>query len=133
MKKTRIILVGCGGMSRVWLEAGARLENSEIVALVDLDPGKAQARARTHGLESVRCFASLEAALAETQVDAVFDCTVPEAHYPTAMTALGAGCHLLSEKPLAANMKQAREMVEAAANDACRGQHPEPGHGSGSH
>jgi predicted dehydrogenase len=50
-----------------------------------------------------------------TRPDVVFNCTVPEAHTPVALTALAHGCHVLGEKPLADSMENARRMIAAAA------------------
>src|SRR5207249_5593535 len=43
-----------------------------------------------------------------------FDCTLPKAHKRVTLTALKHGCHVLGEKPMAENMRDAREMVAAA-------------------
>jgi predicted dehydrogenase len=44
----------------------------------------------------------------------VFNCTVPEAHAEVTLAALAHDCHVLSEKPLADSMENARRMVDAA-------------------
>jgi predicted dehydrogenase len=44
----------------------------------------------------------------------VVDLTVPEAHCQVTCTALRAGCHVIGEKPMAASMDEAREMVRTA-------------------
>jgi predicted dehydrogenase len=44
----------------------------------------------------------------------VFNCTIPEAHAKVTLGALAHGCHVLSEKPLADSMENARRMVAAA-------------------
>ena len=41
----RAALVGCGAMSRAWLEAAGRIHDLEIVGLADLDPSRARSRA----------------------------------------------------------------------------------------
>jgi predicted dehydrogenase len=56
----------------------------------------------------------LEAMLAQTQPDVVFNCTIPEAHASVTLTALARGCHVLTEKPLADTMDNAYRMIEAA-------------------
>jgi predicted dehydrogenase len=110
----KAVLVGCGGISRTWLRGIQTLEGLEIVALVDLVEDAARQRADEFGLAQARIGTNLDAILRATQPDIVFNCTVPEAHAEVTLTALDRGCHVLSEKPLADSMDNARRMVAAA-------------------
>lgn len=110
----RTILVGCGGMSNAWLKAALDLSNVKIVGLVDVIEAAAQKQATTYNLTDAVVGTDLEAVFQQTDADAVFNCTIPEAHYAVTMQALAHGCHVLSEKPLADSMEHAREMVETA-------------------
>jgi len=113
-QKIRTVLVGCGSMSGAWLEVALALPQIEIVGLVDVIEAAAQKRARQYHLAHVVVGTDLQTILHQTVPDAVFNCTIPEAHYTVTMQALAHGCHVLSEKPLADSMAQAREMVDAA-------------------
>lgn len=110
----RAVLVGCGGISRTWLRAIPNIRSLEIVGLVDIVPQAAQECATQFGLEGAAIDADLPAMLAHTHPDVVFNCTIPQAHRAVTLTALESGCHVLSEKPLADSMADAREMVRAA-------------------
>lgn len=110
----RTVLVGCGSMSGAWLEAALALPEVEIVGLVDVVEEAAQRKATQYGLAQAVIGTDLQTVLQQTSPDAVFNCTIPEAHYTVTMQALAYGCHVLSEKPLAASMAQAHEMVAAA-------------------
>lgn len=110
----RTVLIGCGGMSRAWLDVATRLPDVEIVGLVDIIEEAARKRAADYNLQDAIIGTNVEAVLAQTNADAVFNCTIPEAHYETTMTALKRGCHVLSEKPLADSMQHAEEMIAAA-------------------
>ena len=112
--KIRTVLVGCGNMSGVWLEGALALPQVEIVGLVDVVEAAAQKKAVQYQLAQAVIGADLHAVLQQTTPDAVFNCTIPEAHYTVTMQALAHGCHVLSEKPLADSMAQAQEMVDAA-------------------
>jgi predicted dehydrogenase len=116
---TRVLLVGCGGISNAWLDAAKNFADAEIVGLVDLDRSRAEAQREKHGLSTAAVGTSLAQALGDLQPDAVFDCTVPEAHVTVTLQALAAGCHVLGEKPMADTMENAVKMV-AAAKDAQR-------------
>jgi predicted dehydrogenase len=111
---SRVLLVGCGGISRLWLEPLITLPNAEPVGLVDVVEANARARAEEFRL-GVPVGTDLQAMLERTRPDIVFDCTIPEAHYEVTLMALAAGCHVFGEKPMADTLEQARELVQAAA------------------
>ena len=114
LQKIRTVLVGCGSMSGAWLEAALALPQVEIVGLVDVVEAAAHKKAAQYSLSQAIVGTNLQSVLKQTTPDAVFNCTIPEAHYSVTMQALASGCHVLSEKPLATSMEQAREMVAAA-------------------
>lgn len=109
----RVVLAGCGGISRAWLEPLKRLPELELVGLVDLVEATAQARAAEFGFQ-VPTGSDLNAMLLETRPDLVFNCTVPEAHCSVTLAALAAGAHVFGEKPLADSLSEAEAMVRAA-------------------
>lgn len=115
-KKLAFLLVGCGQMSRGWLNAvrSCFADRLAAVAFVDLQVANAKARAGEYDLDSVHVGDSLEAALAATRPDVVFNCTIPEAHASTCIAALKAGAHVLVEKPLAPTVAEGRAMIAAA-------------------
>ncbi|CDX13129.1 conserved hypothetical protein [Mesorhizobium sp. ORS 3324] len=115
----KVVLVGCGAMSKQWLDAARRIEGLAIVGLVDLDAERAQARAREYELSNAVIGTSLDAALDQTKPDAVFDVVVPAARRDVALTAFAHNCHLLTEKPLADSPENARAIVEAARQAGC--------------
>lgn len=113
-KKTRVVLVGCGAITGAWLGSEAAQKRVEIVGLVDVDIKKAKQVAKCHALANAKIGAELTDMLRQTQPEAVFDCTPPEWHCPTTLTALRHGCHVLGEKPMADSMSNARRMIAAA-------------------
>ena len=110
----RALLVGCGGISRAWLKGIAGMEAVQVVGLVDIVEQAAQERAAEFSLDGALIETDLQAALQDAQPDVVFNCTIPEAHVDVTLAALQHGCHVLSEKPLADSMDNARRMVAAA-------------------
>src|SRR6187402_2549300 len=107
-----VVLVGCGAMSKAWLEAVRQTAGIAIVGLVDLDADRARARAREFDLEDAVIGTSLDAVLDQTRPDAVFDVVVPAARRDVAMSAFAHDCHLLTEKPLADSWDNARAIVD---------------------
>ena len=110
----RAVLVGCGEMSATWLEAARAIEGLEIVGLADLDENRACARAISAGLEDVATAPDVATLLSRVEADIVFDAVVPASRHAVVRAALSAGCHVLSEKPLADGMEQARDLVQAS-------------------
>jgi predicted dehydrogenase len=108
------VLAGCGGISRTWLKSLPPDGAVEIVGLADIRREAAERLVAEAGL-AAPAFAGIEEALRAVRPDAVFDCTTPEAHHPTTLAALRAGCHVLVEKPLADTLPRARELVAEAA------------------
>lgn len=110
----KVVLVGCGAMSRQWLDAARRIEGLAIAGLVDLDAERAKARAREFDLANAVIGTSLDAVLDEAKPDAVFDVVVPAARRQVALSAFAHHCHLLTEKPLADSPENARAIIAAA-------------------
>jgi predicted dehydrogenase len=111
----KAVLVGCGAMSQTWLGAVAQIDGLAIVGLADLDLSRAQAVATRHGLSDVIFASDLGELLDRTRPDMVFDLVVPAARHAVVSTALAAGCHVLSEKPMAETLDQARDLNARAA------------------
>ena len=114
----RAVLAGCGAMSKGWLKAlrdnPALAGEVEIVGLVDLNLAAAEAIKAEFGLAVALTGTDLAAMLAATTPDIVFDVVIPGARHDVVRTALAAGCHVLSEKPMATSLAEARDLVAAA-------------------
>ncbi|TGN62364.1 Gfo/Idh/MocA family oxidoreductase [Paracoccus liaowanqingii] len=117
------VMVGCGAMSEGWLRAIDRINAAglriEVTGFVDLDPALARARAdqsRTGPAGAGRTAAAsgtdLAAMLRDLRPDMVFDMVVPQARPQVVATAFAAGCDVLSEKPLAGSLDEARALAD---------------------
>ncbi len=113
-EKVRVLRVGCGGISGAWLESCRKMDDVEVVALVDIDGNRSKKKADEFHLSHVTVEIYLEKALDDTKPDVVFDCTVPQAHVTVTLAALKHGCHVLGEKPMADSMVNAHKMIAAA-------------------
>lgn len=110
----RVLLVGCGAISRAWLIAALKEEEIKITGLVDIDLTSAEEKAREFNLKDTIISTNLKEAIKKTKPDAIFNCTTPDAHYEITMIALREGCHVLIEKPLAQTLYHAKKIVEQA-------------------
>jgi predicted dehydrogenase len=86
---------------------------ARLVALVSRDLEKAHRLAALHG--APHAYDSLEACLANPQVEAVYIATPPGNHLLEVETVALAGRHVLCEKPLAVTAEEAAEMVATCA------------------
>ncbi len=110
----KAVLVGCGQMSRGWMKAIETLDDLHIVGLVDLDVSAAERLGEEFSLANVLYGTNAADVISATGADVVFDIVVPSARRALVETALGLGCHVLSEKPLAESMADAQALLRAA-------------------
>ena len=113
-KKLNVVLAGCGSIASSWMNTDTVKKHVEIVGLVDIKKASIKAFAERQGIADVTSGTDLAKVLKATEPDAVFDCSVPEAHCGITVTALKHGCHVLGEKPMSDKLVSARKMVAAA-------------------
>jgi predicted dehydrogenase len=109
----RAVLAGAGALGPFWARELVESPDTELVGWVDLDTSRVKAAAAELGV-TVAAGDALEPMLAEHGPDIVVNVTPPAAHHDVVLAALGHGAHVLTEKPLATSMDEAREMIEAA-------------------
>ena len=109
----RIAVVGGGWWATTaHLPAVTRNPDAELAAIVEPDPDRRAAAAER--FQPGAAFASLEAMLAETEVDGVVVAAPHALHYPLARLALEAGKHVLLEKPMVIDPAHGEALVELA-------------------
>ncbi len=108
----RLLILGTGGMAKNHAKHFAAIDGVTVVGGVDVDPVRL---AKFNGENNIEHgFASLDAAIAWGDFDAVANVTPDSIHHPTSIAALRAGKHVFCEKPLATDAVKAFEMVEVA-------------------
>ena len=119
MTALRIGLIGTGFIGRshaIALSAvGTVFDDVEppVLELVaDVDEPRAAAARRALGFR--RATSDWRSLIADPDVDIVDVCTPNHLHREMVLTALAAGKHVYCEKPLAFNLKDARDMLDAA-------------------
>ncbi|MEU8379644.1 Gfo/Idh/MocA family oxidoreductase [Streptosporangium sp. NPDC048865] len=110
-------VVGCGFIFGQYLRSIERLPELRLVAVADLDPGRAREAVREHPDVEVLGVAEL---LADPRVDVVLNLTVPAAHAEINLRAVAAGKDVYSEKPLAVTTADAARVLRAAADAGVR-------------
>jgi len=110
-RKLRVGVVGTG-MGRYHMEGFARQKDVELVAICDLNVPEAWQFAKQYGV--TRVFDDYREMFSLRELDAVSIATPNNLHAPMTIDALRKGKHVLVEKPMALNAKEARAMVAAA-------------------
>jgi predicted dehydrogenase len=104
----RIIQVGFGGWGTSWFDVAGAAESVEVAAVAELS------LERRAGIGPAPAFATLDEALAATDAEAVLVTSPPQTHHKVTTTALEAGRHVQSEKPLATILADAQSLVQTA-------------------
>lgn len=99
----RLLILGTGGMAAQHAKHFAAIDGVTLVGGVDVDPNRLAAFNKEHGIENG--FASLDAALAWGNFDAIANVTPDSIHHATSIAALKAGKHVFCEKPLATSLE----------------------------
>ena len=115
--KLRVGLIGCGNVvSYGHKPALLGLDDVELVALADITPARRDVGKQWFGLDDRDLYEDYNNVLARDDVDAVC-ITVPQGYRRRiVLDSVGAGKHVLSEKPIAATPAVAAELVHAAEN-----------------
>ena len=109
-----VAIVGTGAISDSHIEGFLTFpDRCKIVALVNHNPEKAQAKADKHKLNAdiLSDVASLQSL---PQLDLVAICLPPSLHCSASVDLLSAGIHVLCEKPLAPSLEECDAMLAAA-------------------
>jgi len=107
MRPIRTAVVGVGRQGRWHADKLAALENSNLVAVADIDGERCRAVASDLDVDAVDDFRDLL-----SEVDAVTIATPTATHFDIASTFLQNGIHVLVEKPFTATVDEARNLVE---------------------
>jgi len=116
-EKIGLAMIGCGQIARAHLRAIAKNQHAELVAAMDVVEERARAVAEEYHAKS---YTSVDEVLADDRVDAVVLPLPHHLHCPIAIKSAEAGKHILVEKPMALDLPEALQMVEAAESAGVR-------------
>lgn len=112
MRKIKAAVVGCGSISDIYMTnlTSGKFTAIDLVACSDLMVDRMNASAEKFGVRAM----SLDEICADPEIEMVICLTTPAAHYPIIKQALLAGKHVFSEKMIAVDLWQGKELVELA-------------------
>ena len=112
MRKTRFGIVGTGRISD-WVLKGAVMEpRFEAAAVCSRSRESGKAFAEAHGIAKV--YTDIDEMASDPEIDAIYIGTPNSTHHDLAILCMNHGKHVLCEKPMAANAKEVKEMIDVA-------------------
>ena len=110
MKKTRIAVIGYGGMGGWHCDKIGEIEELELAGVYDIKESRNEA-AEAAGLHA---YASLEELLADPSVEIVTVAIPNQLHKEVCVQAMEAGKHVVCEKPVALNHEELQRMIDVS-------------------
>jgi len=111
-KKLRVAFIGAGGIAGTHMRYLDQMDDVEIVAQADISKESMDRWAEQYGIAD--SFTDYGEMLKKVKPDAVSVCTPNGNHAPATIAALKAGAHVIVEKPMAMNGREAQAMINAA-------------------
>ena len=109
----KFAIIGYGGRGMVYEECLKKL-NGEISAVCDINPEKIALAKKNIGLADTQLFLSEDTFFEKKRGDVLMICTQDALHLRHAKRALALGYDLLLEKPIATNVADCDEILQAA-------------------
>lgn len=116
MEKLGVGVIGCGNIAMTYMRNAALFAGVELKACADISPDAAALRAREYGIRAM----GVDALLADPEIGLVLNLTIPAVHFDVTMSALSAGKHVFTEKPLATSAADGQLLVSEAKSRGLR-------------
>lgn len=110
-------LIGAGVISQIYLDnLTTRFANTRVVAVADIMPAAAAARAEQYGVQAL----TVSELLAHEDVEIVLNLTIPAAHAEVALASIAAGKSVYNEKPMTGTREEGRSLLQEASEHGLR-------------
>jgi predicted dehydrogenase len=107
----RVAVIGCGQMGQLHAHAVASHKAAQLIGVCDINRESADTLGGHH---NVPAFCNALDLLKELRPQVAIVATPDHLHRDVTLAAIDTGCHVFCEKPLAENVADARQMVDAA-------------------
>jgi predicted dehydrogenase len=110
-KPVKVGVIGCGAISGAYFSMCPTFSILDMAACADMLPERAEAKAKEYGIAKAY---SVEALLADPEIEIVVNLTIPKAHFDIALAAVEAGKSVWNEKPLTITRAEGQRLLAAA-------------------
>jgi predicted dehydrogenase len=110
----RIGILGAARIAEAGIVAPAKALGARLVGVAARDRVRAEGFAAQHGVE--RVFDTYEQMIEDPSIDVIYNPLANALHGPWNIRAFAAGKHVLTEKPSASNLSEARDVASVAAS-----------------
>ncbi|SHH47600.1 Predicted dehydrogenase [Cognatiyoonia sediminum] len=110
-KSFRVGLIGTGRISDIYLKTLSKSDSVNVVACGSLNMDESRVKAIQYDIPIAK---PPEDILADPEIDAILNLTIPAAHAEVSLAALEAGKHVYSEKPLVGSLADGRKVLDRA-------------------
>ncbi|MGN6759812.1 MAG: Gfo/Idh/MocA family protein [Leifsonia sp.] len=104
-------IIGCGNISDNYVHGMRRFRELELIGCASRTFGSANALSERTG---IKAFRSVDELISDPRVRIVVNLTSPNAHHEIANSALDAGKHLYTEKPITTDFASAQALIDKA-------------------
>ena len=115
MKKIKAGVIGVGFIGVAHIEAIRRLGNAEVAAIADSNDEILSSVAQRLGIDNYNT--DYRIMLKDPDIDVIHICIPNNLHYQITKEAILAGKHIVGEKPITTNIKDAEDLVRLAADN----------------
>lgn len=111
----KVAIIGCGGIANgKHMPALENIKEIEMVGFADIVEERADKALKRFGTKNSKAYSDYNKMLDEVKPDIVYVCTPNSTHSKISIDAMKKGSHVMCEKPMAINTKEAEEMIEAS-------------------
>ena len=108
VKVFKVGLIGCGHIAETYFRAHKYFNNFRIIKCADINHLAAKKCASTYKIKAL----SVKNLLKDKEIEIILNLTVPKAHFEVSKKALLNSKHVYTEKPMAINLKDGKELLK---------------------
>ena len=107
----KVGVIGCGNIADTYFQSAKNFFNNfEIIACADLYPEASKRSAEKYNIKNL----SVEELLLNSEIELIINLTIPDAHFEVSKSILNSGKHSYSEKPIAIEFADGKELLKIA-------------------
>ena len=104
----KVGLIGCGHIAETYFKTQRYFNNFRIIKCADINHTAAKKCASTYKIQAL----SVKNLLKDREIEIILNLTIPKSHYEVSKKALLHNKHVYTEKPMAINFKDGKELLQ---------------------